>query len=63
MPSISSATAPTLWTASATGTSAGIAARAASVGTSSGGITSTASRPSGGSIRTGLPSPQTTKPP
>ena len=67
-PSTSSAAAETLATASASGTSAGIASRARSVETSSGGITTIPSRPSGGSKRAAVgapspPAPQTTKPP
>ena len=63
-PSTSSEACPTLCTASASGTSAGIAARACAVGTCSGGIASTPSRPAGGSKRTGSSAPvQITKPP
>ena len=64
-PSTSSAACPTLCTASSSGSSAGIAARAAAVGTSWLGIASTPSSPGAGSKRTGAsPAPgQITKPP
>ena len=57
MPRASCEAAATFSTASANGTCAGSAARASAVGTSSAGITTIASTPSGGSRRTGAGSP------
>ena len=62
MPSTSWVAAATLATASATEIAAGIARRAARVGTVSSGTTSTASTPCGGSRRTGAGSSPTSAP-
>ena len=61
-PSTSSAAAETLATASASGISAGIASRASSVETSSGGITTIPSSPSGGSKRAASGAPSGVRP-
>ena len=53
----------TLWTASVTGTSAGMAARASTVGTGSGGMASRPSSPGGGSSRVTPSASQITNPP